>query len=168
MIVVWFIGVILSCLGIWLLKNSRYNQWLSIKDKQPVLKMWALILLMICTIIPIVNIIVGSTVIVGWTLAVITDELRFIKGDNKLVQFLKRPIGLYNSKANRYHRFDHWAKSVIAYKEWVQKRYKPPKDYYSFLQRVGYAEDPRYIHKLKRIVNSNDKRRSLEGSKGNS
>ena len=92
MIVVWFIGVILSCLGIWLLKNSRYNQWLSIKDKQSVLKMWALILLMICTIIPIVNIIVGSTVIVGWTLAVTTDELSFIKGDNKLVRFLYKSI----------------------------------------------------------------------------
>lgn len=77
-------------------------------------------------------------------------------------------FGLYNSRTNKYHRFDHWTKSVIAYKEWVQKRYKPPEDYYSFLQRVGYAEDPRYIHKLKQIVNSNDKRRSLEGSKDNS
>lgn len=92
MIVVWFIGVILSCLGIWLLKNSSYNQWLSIKDKQPVLKMWALILLMICTIIPIVNVIVGFIVITGWTLAVTTDELRFIKGDNKLVRFLNKSI----------------------------------------------------------------------------
>ena len=92
MIVAWFIGVILSCLGIWLFKNSRYNQRLSTKYKQPVLEMWALILLMVCTIIPIVNTIAGFTVIVGWTIAVITDELRFIKGDNKLVQFLKKPI----------------------------------------------------------------------------
>ncbi len=92
MIVAWFIGVILSCLGIWLLKNSRYNQRLSTKDKQPVLKMWALILLMVCTIIPIVNTIVGFAVIAGWTLAVVTDELRFTKGDNKLVQFLNKSI----------------------------------------------------------------------------
>lgn len=92
MIVAWFIGVILSCLGIWLLKNSRYNQRLSTKDKQPVLKMWALILLMVCTIIPTVNIIAGFTVIVGWTIAVITEELSFIKGDNKLVQFLNKSI----------------------------------------------------------------------------
>lgn len=88
MIVAWFIGVILNCLGIWLFKNSRYNT----KYRQPVLKMWALILLMVCTIIPIVNIIAGFTVIVGWTIAVITDELRFIKGDNKLVQFLNKSI----------------------------------------------------------------------------
>lgn len=56
----------------------------------------------------------------------------------------------------------------MAYREWIQKRYKPPEDYYRFLQRIGYAKDPRYIHKLKQIVNSNDKRRSLEGGEGNS
>lgn len=57
---------------------------------------------------------------------------------------------------------------MVAYREWIQKRYKPPEDYYRFLQRIGYAKDPRYIHKLKQIVNSNDKRRSLEGGEGNS
>ena len=77
-------------------------------------------------------------------------------------------FGLYDSKAKRYCRFNHWTESVIAYKEWIQKRYKPPEDYYRFLQRIGYAKDPRYIHKLKQIVNSNDKRRSLEGGEGNS
>lgn len=77
-------------------------------------------------------------------------------------------FGLYNSKAKRYCRFNHWTESVIAYKEWIQRRYKPPEDYYRFLQRIGYAKDPRYIHKLKQIVNSNDKRRSLEGGEGNS
>lgn len=93
MIVAWFIGVILSCLGIWLLKNSRYVSWkCSGKEEQPVLEMWALILLMVCTIIPSVNVIAGFTVIAGWTIAVIIGELRFIKGDNKLVRFLKKPI----------------------------------------------------------------------------
>lgn len=77
-------------------------------------------------------------------------------------------FGLYNSKVKRHHRFNHWTESVVAYREWVQKRYKPPEDYYMFLQRIGYAEDPRYIHKLKQIVNSNDKRGSLEGGEGNS
>ena len=77
-------------------------------------------------------------------------------------------FGLYDSKAKKYCRFNHWSESVVAYREWVQKRYKPPEDYYMFLQRIGYAEDPRYIHKLKQIVNSNDKRRSLEGGEGNS
>ena len=69
-------------------------------------------------------------------------------------------FGLYNSRRGRYHRFDHWTESVIAYKDFIQHRYKPPEDYYKFLQRIGYAEDPNYISKLKGIVNRNDKRRS--------
>lgn len=58
-------------------------------------------------------------------------------------------FGLYNSKAKRYCRFNHWTESVIAYKEWIQRRYKPPEDYYKFLSRIGYASDPTYISKLK-------------------
>lgn len=68
-------------------------------------------------------------------------------------------FGLYNSRRSRYHRFDHWTESVIAYKDFIQHRYKSPEDYYKFLQRIGYAEDPNYISKLKGIVNRNDKRR---------
>lgn len=62
-------------------------------------------------------------------------------------------FGLYNSKAKRYCRFNHWTESVIAYKEWIQRRYKPPEDYYEFLKRIHYARDPEYIKKLKKIVN---------------
>lgn len=69
-------------------------------------------------------------------------------------------FGLYNSSKGRYHRFDHWAESVIAYKDFIQHKYKPPEDYYKFLQRIGYAEDPDYISKLKKVVNKNDTRRS--------
>lgn len=73
-------------------------------------------------------------------------------------------FGLYNSKAKRYCRFNHWTESVIAYKEWIQRRYKPPEDYYAFLKRIGYATDPQYIQKLKIIVKKeNDKRRYAEG-----
>lgn len=92
MIVAWFIGVILSCLGIWLLKNSRRNRWINPKDRQPVLKMWVLILLMIGAIIPGLNVVVGLVVIIWWVLAVTTDDWSFTKGDNKLVRFLKKPI----------------------------------------------------------------------------
>lgn len=73
-------------------------------------------------------------------------------------------FGLYNSKAKRYCRFNHWTESVVAYKEWIQRRYKPPEDYYKFLSRIHYAEDPTYISKLKQIVKKeNDKRRYTEG-----
>ena len=49
----------------------------------------------------------------------------------------------------------------------VQHKYKgdnnkPPNDYYKFLSDIGYAKDPHYIKKLKRIVN--DKRRSARVS----
>ena len=69
-------------------------------------------------------------------------------------------FGLYNSKRGKYHRFDHWTESVIAYKDFIQYRYKPPEDYYKFLQRIGYAEDSNYISKLKKVVKKNDTRRS--------
>lgn len=73
-------------------------------------------------------------------------------------------FGLYNSRAKRYHRFEHWTESVVAYKKWIQRRYKPLADYYTFLKRIGYATDPQYIQKLKIIVKKeNDKRRYAEG-----
>lgn len=72
-------------------------------------------------------------------------------------------FGLYSSKHKRYHKFNHWTLSVIKYKEWVQKRYKPPEDYYHFLQRIGYAEDPQYVNKLRKIV-----RYESKSSKGDS
>lgn len=73
-------------------------------------------------------------------------------------------FGLYNSKRGEYYRFNHWSESVIAYREWIQRRYIPPEDYYKFLSRIRYASDPEYILKLKQIVNNkDDKRRYIEG-----
>ena len=66
--------------------------------------------------------------------------------------------GLYNSRTGNYYKFDHWSESVVAYLDFIQDRYKPPNDYYEFLSDIGYAEDPKYINKLKRIVNQYDKR----------
>lgn len=72
-------------------------------------------------------------------------------------------FGLYDSKTKRYYRFDHWSESIIAYRKWVQRRYRSPGDYYEFLSRIGYASDPEYILKLKQIVKSqDDKRRYTE------
>ena len=66
-------------------------------------------------------------------------------------------FGLYSSKYKSYYKFNHWTESVKAYKEWIQNRYKPPSDYYEFLRRIHYAEDPRYIIKLKQIVKKHGK-----------
>lgn len=69
-------------------------------------------------------------------------------------------FGLYNSRIKDYYKFNHWVESVIAYLEYIQYKYKPPGDYYEFLDSIGYAEDEQYISKLRKIVNRNDKKRS--------
>lgn len=60
-------------------------------------------------------------------------------------------FGLYNSRRKQYYKFDKWWKSVIAYRDMIQYRYKGG-DYYEWLQKIGYAEDPSYISKIKGIV----------------
>lgn len=60
-------------------------------------------------------------------------------------------FGLYNSRRKQYYKFDKWWKSVIAYRDMIQYRYKGG-DYYEWLQKIGYAEDPSYINKIKGIV----------------
>lgn len=94
MIIVWIIGLILSFLGIWFLKNSRQTQrWNNPKGGQPILKMWILIFLLICAIIPLVNIIAGPITIIWWIIETYDKEdWKFIKNDNKIVQFLNKPI----------------------------------------------------------------------------
>nr|DAG91857.1 MAG TPA: Mannosyl-glycoprotein endo-beta-N-acetylglucosaminidase [Crassvirales sp.] len=62
-------------------------------------------------------------------------------------------FGLYNSKEKRYCKFKHWTESVVAYKEWIQKKYQPPDNYYAFLEEINYATDKEYISILKSIVN---------------
>jgi flagellum-specific peptidoglycan hydrolase FlgJ len=64
-------------------------------------------------------------------------------------------FGLYDSKHKQFYRFDHWTESVVAYKNFIQIKKDSTEDYYSFLSRIGYAEDPKYIQKLKRIVTFN-------------
>lgn len=68
-------------------------------------------------------------------------------------------FGLYNSKTKDYYKFNHWSESIIAYLKYIQYRYNPPTDYYEFLKHIKYAKDPKYIHKLKRLVNQYDKER---------
>lgn len=69
-------------------------------------------------------------------------------------------FGLYNSKRGQYYKFDTWWKSVVAYRDMIQYKLRDNEDYYKFLTRIGYAEDPEYINKVKSIVKRNDKRRS--------
>lgn len=61
-------------------------------------------------------------------------------------------FGLFNSKKKEYFKFDHWTSCVKAYRDMIQYRLRENEDYYQFLTRIGYAEDPQYITKVKGIV----------------
>lgn len=69
-------------------------------------------------------------------------------------------FGLYNSRKGQYFRFSHWTESIVAYKKYIQYRYREGEDYYKFLKRIGYAEDPQYEVKVKAIVTRYDQRRN--------
>ena len=60
-------------------------------------------------------------------------------------------FGLYNSYKGDYYSFSRWEDSVVAYRKYIQYRYKTG-DYYDFLDRIGYAEDKSYTKKLKQMV----------------
>lgn len=66
-------------------------------------------------------------------------------------------FGLYDSKNKQYYKFEHWVESVIAYKKYIQNKYIVNEDYYDFLNRINYAEDPNYILKVKILVKQNNK-----------
>lgn len=73
-------------------------------------------------------------------------------------------FGLYDSKNKDYYKFNHWAESIVAYKEWIQKKYQPPNNYYAFLEEINYAEEKSYTILLKEIVKNrkDDKRKHTE------
>ena len=56
------------------------------------------------------------------------------------------------SPGGKHTKFSHWIESVIAYRDQVQYKYRPNEDYFHFLTRIGYAEDPHYNNKLKSIL----------------
>lgn len=89
---------------------------------------------------------------------------------SKLCKEANNLFGLYNSKDKQYYKFNHWSESVVAYKEWIQRKYRSPENYYTFLKRINYASDTNYISKLKQIEIKvkNDKRTSNGGGKDNS
>lgn len=89
---------------------------------------------------------------------------------SKLCKEANNLFGLYNSKDKQYYKFNHWSESVVAYKEWIQRKYRSPENYYTFLKRINYASDINYISKLKQIEIKikNDKRTSNGGGKDNS
>lgn len=70
-------------------------------------------------------------------------------GKSKVAQHTNNLFGL--RKGKRYRRFSHWTECVTAYKNLVQSKYNGG-NYYAFLDKIGYAEDPDYVDKLKDMV----------------
>ena len=61
-------------------------------------------------------------------------------------------FGLYDSNNKKYYEFDHWSESVLAYKNYIQSKYKSDSSYYRFLKSINYAQDPTYVNKVKQIA----------------
>ena len=60
-------------------------------------------------------------------------------------------FGLTNPRTGKYFEFGHWTKSVRAYYTKVQYKYNGG-NYLLWLKNIGYAEDPRYVRSLSRIL----------------
>lgn len=60
-------------------------------------------------------------------------------------------FGLTNPKTGKYYEFNHWTESVQAYYTKVQYKYKGG-NYLLWLHKIGYAEDPRYVCSVIRIL----------------
>ena len=67
-------------------------------------------------------------------------------------------FGLTNPKAGKYYEFNHWTESVRAYYTKVQYKYKGG-NYLLWLHKIGYAEDPRYVREVIRILKKWENRR---------
>ena len=63
-------------------------------------------------------------------------------------------LGLYNSRRKEYFKFNHWSECILAYKDMVEYKLREGEDYYQFLDRIGYAENPNYVKQVKQIENS--------------
>lgn len=54
-------------------------------------------------------------------------------------------------KGKRYRRYNHWNDCVKDYSRLISSRYKGG-NYYTFLDAIGYAEDPEYTKKLRNLM----------------
>lgn len=87
--------------------------------------------------------------------AIITAQAILESGNfkSKLCLNKNNLFGLYNSNEMEYYEFDSWISCVFAYKRYILNKYEEGEDYYKFLERINYAEDPNYISKVKTLEN---------------
>lgn len=62
-------------------------------------------------------------------------------------------FGLYDSRRGDYYHFARWEDSVVAYRKFIQYKFRGGK-YLDFLKSIGYAEDPYYEAKLRKIMST--------------
>lgn len=60
-------------------------------------------------------------------------------------------FGLTNPHTGKYYEFNHWTESVRAYYTKVQYKYKGG-NYLLWLDKIGYAEDPKYIIAVENLL----------------
>jgi len=64
----------------------------------------------------------------------------------------KRTNNLFGlRKGNKYRSYSHWTDCVKDYKKCISNRYVGG-SYYTFLDKIGYAEDPNYTSILRDMV----------------
>jgi flagellum-specific peptidoglycan hydrolase FlgJ len=56
-------------------------------------------------------------------------------------------------RGKRYASYRNWQACVTDYKQRISSRYQGG-DYYTFLKRIGYAEDKKYQAKIQNIINT--------------
>ena len=83
--------------------------------------------------------------------AVVLAQARLETGNftSKLCRTRHNIFGIRAGKKYKYYR--RWQDCVADYKRRISSRYHGG-DYYTFLRRIGYASDPRYAAKVRRIA----------------
>ena len=81
---------------------------------------------------------------------IVLAQARLESGNFKSTRAKRDHTILGIKHGTRYAKYARWQDCVADYKRRISSRYKGG-DYYVFLRKIGYAQDPEYINKLKRF-----------------
>lgn len=86
---------------------------------------------------------------------IVLAQARLESGNFKsaLYKRTNNPFGIKHN--GKYAHYSDWRKAIADYKKRISSRYNGG-DYFAFLRRIGYAEDPAYSAKIKRIINASN------------
>lgn len=82
---------------------------------------------------------------------IVLAQARLESGNFKsaLYKRTNNPFGIKHN--GKYAHYSDWRKAIADYKKCISSRYSGG-DYFTFLRRIGYAEDPAYSAKVKKII----------------